>query len=91
MNLGWLFAWAKDNNITEPRDGSGRINVRKLLDMYGPAEVAFVRQTLRVRREQARRTGHEGNAYSCFRLHAANAAARTGMILRKNKGTIYRG
>ena len=34
MNLGWLFAWAKDNNITEPRDGSGRINVRKLLDMY---------------------------------------------------------
>lgn len=34
MNLGWLFAWAKDNNITEPRDGSGRINVRKLIDMY---------------------------------------------------------
>ena len=57
MNLGWLFAWAKDNNIIEPRDGSERINVRKLLDMYGPAEVAFVRQTLRVRREQARRTG----------------------------------
>ena len=34
MNLGWLFAWAKDNNIIEPRDGSERINVRKLLDMY---------------------------------------------------------
>ena len=44
MNLGWLFAWAKDNNITEPRDGSGRINVRKLPDMYEDRRKSHVRE-----------------------------------------------